>query len=400
MNKSVKDFGAFGDNSHDDTSFIQAAINWASASPGQTLYVPAGTYRIAGGLSKAAGSIGLTMSGDGMDASIFRFETAAGLQINGGSGTLCNAEISAIGFVGVATTVLVELQGMGGQRLRRCRFDTAAEGLRFHNGTTGNFTEYCVADTCDFTANCLLPVRYKRASGTDSFNGSGLVGQCTINSSSSGLVCQIDLNCRPYNAPFHAQIWGNGSCTVFANANTSLQVSFHGLISLERFAGTMTLATAATNFEIPFVGRVMSSNENIRWGALFTCDFLSLTASGGRQVNGGRYSKSQAMAKGANTVSLPYAMSGGAVTYLVHLTAANYDYRYEVKSFNGGQGGVAPITATFATFNAAGYGAPTFAINASQQLVVTNAAWPTSGVTLTVDCLQTGQTQDFPFISA
>ena len=42
---SVKDFGAVGDNSHDDTTNIQAAINYAN-SVGGDVYFPAGTYKI------------------------------------------------------------------------------------------------------------------------------------------------------------------------------------------------------------------------------------------------------------------------------------------------------------------------------------------------------------------
>ena len=41
---SVKDFGAVGDNSADDTSAIQTAVD--SLSYGQGLYFPAGTYKI------------------------------------------------------------------------------------------------------------------------------------------------------------------------------------------------------------------------------------------------------------------------------------------------------------------------------------------------------------------
>lgn len=42
---SVKDFGAVGDGQTDDTAAIQTAIN-TTAAAGQTLYFPAGTYRI------------------------------------------------------------------------------------------------------------------------------------------------------------------------------------------------------------------------------------------------------------------------------------------------------------------------------------------------------------------
>jgi hypothetical protein len=68
---SVKDFGAIGNGSTDDTVAIQAAIT-AVASTGQGLYVPAGTYKITSALS-STGS--LNMFGNGT-TSIFDFSSA------------------------------------------------------------------------------------------------------------------------------------------------------------------------------------------------------------------------------------------------------------------------------------------------------------------------------------
>lgn len=47
---SVKDFGAVGDDTHDDTTNIQAAINYANTIGGD-VYFPAGVYRITNGLT-------------------------------------------------------------------------------------------------------------------------------------------------------------------------------------------------------------------------------------------------------------------------------------------------------------------------------------------------------------
>jgi hypothetical protein len=47
---SVKDFGAVGNDSNDDTTSIQAAINYANTIGGD-VYFPAGTYRITNGLT-------------------------------------------------------------------------------------------------------------------------------------------------------------------------------------------------------------------------------------------------------------------------------------------------------------------------------------------------------------
>ena len=42
---NVKDFGAAGDGSTDDTAAIQDAIDWAYANGRQVIYMPSGQYR-------------------------------------------------------------------------------------------------------------------------------------------------------------------------------------------------------------------------------------------------------------------------------------------------------------------------------------------------------------------
>jgi hypothetical protein len=70
---SVKDFGAVGDNSADDTSAIQTAVD--SLSYGQGLYFPAGTYKITSEITLPT-SISFSFFGDGSRASTVRQATA------------------------------------------------------------------------------------------------------------------------------------------------------------------------------------------------------------------------------------------------------------------------------------------------------------------------------------
>jgi hypothetical protein len=73
---SVKDFGAVGNGSTDDTAAIQAAINSLGANTGGTIYFPAGTYRTTATLNCT--QRGVTLDGDGADASIIRAEQSTG----------------------------------------------------------------------------------------------------------------------------------------------------------------------------------------------------------------------------------------------------------------------------------------------------------------------------------
>jgi hypothetical protein len=81
---SVKDFGALGNGSRDDTADIQAAINAADAT-GTNLFFPAGTYIVSStGLlidGTSAGTVGFY--GAGMDATIIKNASGNVLRIKG-----------------------------------------------------------------------------------------------------------------------------------------------------------------------------------------------------------------------------------------------------------------------------------------------------------------------------
>ena len=89
---SVKDFGAVGDDTHDDTTNIQAAINYANTIGGD-VYFPAGIYKITNGLTinnsgDTADTFKASMYGD--SSSSARIHGMAGsydmLTITGGTG--------------------------------------------------------------------------------------------------------------------------------------------------------------------------------------------------------------------------------------------------------------------------------------------------------------------------
>jgi hypothetical protein len=84
---SVKDFGAVGDGTTNDTTAMQAAIT-AVATTGQSLYVPSGTYKITAALTSTGH---LNMFGDG-DTSVISFSTAT----LSGSGLTVSGSITAI----------------------------------------------------------------------------------------------------------------------------------------------------------------------------------------------------------------------------------------------------------------------------------------------------------------
>lgn len=69
---NVKDFGAKGNGTTDDTVAIQAALTYATAfSPARAVYLPSGTYVVTAKLSIPQGTVGFTLVGDGIGSSKF-----------------------------------------------------------------------------------------------------------------------------------------------------------------------------------------------------------------------------------------------------------------------------------------------------------------------------------------
>lgn len=71
---SVKDFGAIGNNTHDDTAAINAAYA-AAISSGNALYFPAGTYKVTSQLTFACSTTGVTIRGAGVGLSIINMQS-------------------------------------------------------------------------------------------------------------------------------------------------------------------------------------------------------------------------------------------------------------------------------------------------------------------------------------
>jgi len=67
---SVKDFGAVGDGTTDDTAAIQAAVNYCIPNQ-RRLYVPAGNYKTTASITHNLQSGSLYLFGDGNQASVF-----------------------------------------------------------------------------------------------------------------------------------------------------------------------------------------------------------------------------------------------------------------------------------------------------------------------------------------
>jgi hypothetical protein len=82
---SVKDFGAFGDATHDDFAAIQAATNYVVSIGGGSVYFPPGNYHISAPIVNAS-AVGVSFRGAGGTTTITNTATTTGVfSITGGT---------------------------------------------------------------------------------------------------------------------------------------------------------------------------------------------------------------------------------------------------------------------------------------------------------------------------
>jgi hypothetical protein len=313
---------------------------------------------------------------------------APALKFHGGSGQLSHAVAQDIQFAGNSTSIGVMFSGIGGVRAIRCKFGANAEGIEWHNEDTGSFTEYDVADNCEFTPACILKGRYKVTAGNNSFHGSGFLNRCTANHS-GGTVIQIDSGANVYNAPLDLQVWASATCTIVASAATVPKANFYGELTLEIASGIMTLASGNPVYFCGLVnatGVTTTTGANLLGGTFARVKTVCIHGDSSSSVTGFEKSYFTAMTTGANLIDSVLGTNNRFVN--LRFEGANYDYRYVVDVDHDGSGGAGYVTAPgtnaaptpYKALNTAGYGAPTFSVNTNGDLIATNAGWPASGV--------------------
>lgn len=225
----VTDYGAVGDDSTDDTTAFQAAIDRALAadrtSAGSartiTIRVPAGTYKVNGAITAAitSGTKLFNLIGDGPTVSVIKqYGTAVDtLHLNYTSSTSAKPLVEGIGFTcstATSGTAIKSTNGHGGT-VRRCQFALYREAVDAQSETDWTI-EDCEVVSTDGNASArgfLL--------GND-----GVVSNCKVTGSSSngiGVNC-IGTNCKVSNVVatgWSEGLKGSGNRTRFVNVDST-----------------------------------------------------------------------------------------------------------------------------------------------------------------------------------
>jgi hypothetical protein len=165
---NVKDFGALGDNSHDDTANIQAAIDYMNVRGKGTLFFPPGTYRVTEPIylirwnEYSGGSVNFV--GAGRDATILRGNIPGDLYSHAPT---------------IALLVNQDAAGVAGDANRWA----VLENLTIWNESTVP-TSYCFHSSGD-QLNLINNCRFKGLNGTNTIlsPGGGMhIGNCIYES--------------------------------------------------------------------------------------------------------------------------------------------------------------------------------------------------------------------------
>jgi hypothetical protein len=173
--------------------------------------------------------------------------------------------------------------------------------------------------------------------------------------------------------------------------------TFHGTITVE--AGdhaSQELSPALARGEDVFLAGNIVTWGYVNYGTLRTGTQVSALGPESGAANGQTFIREHPwtlrvpLTKGRNRVGR-IADSSGRLLY-VELFAAAYDFRLLLLAAHDGHGGqgLVRILTTVNSYDAAGFGAPQFSVEASGDLVVTNPSFPNAGVTAFIDVMPLG----------
>lgn len=362
-----------------DQAALQPLITQAQASGG-TVWLQPGNYYVTG-LSTTTSFNQPRIQGPGRDYCIVHgtSTTTPVFRFKGGSGAANGGGISDVQLTNPGGTCL-QIADATSTTYYRIVFDNSAVGVQFLSESTRAFCEFNVVYDSDFHSTVTLPVWYARTSGNESFHGSGIAGNTTINQSTSATksMIQVDAGCVPYQSPLEFTGFPKTTIAVINNQN-------NGGIRAPQFYGSIKLETIATNVPIGGGYRIHFDGIIEGFGSTGLNNGTLIETEKTYYNDGGVFVRRKPWVSTANNIgSAPtvVAQLEAGIGHLIDVTlvAPNYAYRYLLwvsSSPYDGNGSVT-VLGTHTINNTAGYGGATWLVSGGQ-LYITGSGYPSSG---------------------
>jgi hypothetical protein len=201
---NVKNYGALGNGTSDDTAFIQAAINAAPGTAGGGVVFPSGTYKVTSGLTFPASNIHLLGDGRGVSTINYTPSTGTCLKSSDQTVTRTGCVVSGLSFTGGGgSSVGIDWSGLSDGRIENSEISQFKTQFLIDGGV-GGATLYNTFDQVKIFANSAASgfngVVVKRSANAQTWIGcrfARLATQFSVgDATQTSLPNQIDLfNC-------------------------------------------------------------------------------------------------------------------------------------------------------------------------------------------------------------
>jgi len=371
----------------DNSNILQNIINWVCNHGYPIIKIPSGNYFLKNYIITPQAFKQPIIIGDNSQTTRLKYnnsQTSGIIIFKGGSGKIIQSCIQNLGFDGLDNTYAIEFQGCCGMTAKNCDFGKNLCGILFHNKDDNEFTELCVGDNCNFQAMCHRAIEYKKSGSQNSFHGSGLINNCTINQLTGETEPKILIgsSCLPYNAPLYAHLWLNTEPIIKNNGS-----------NISNFYGTLTFEISSTNVlnivpinsaTVYFSGFITSNNNNINHGNLIHCYKTIMYPNGTIDAERFKYQSTKQLTSGDNNIL--YCKPQQTLLVDIAVYGNNYDYSWTTlihKPINSASSeGSITILSKNRSFNQAEYGDFTLSFK-DNILILTNTNYPISGITCT-----------------
>ncbi|MGG3573851.1 hypothetical protein ABES80_15420 [Bacillus gobiensis] len=391
IQRSTEEFGVVGDGT-DETVKMQ---QWADSLNGSyaELVIPGYTIKITRPITFPSGFIQPIIKGVGFDSVI----DATGINnepafvFQGGSGSANGGDIGSFRIIGNDTTIGIEAIGVNTTVFRNIKFGRLKTGILLHNEFAGEFTEYVVAEHCDFQSACKTALEYKRTNGLDSFHGSGLGTGCTINQALSETEPKIKIGpgCLPYHSPLDINVWTRNSTPIVRNEG-HVNTNFYGDQKVEIIGRNVVELVDSTKNNVYICGHFMSFSDTSRLGRAIYCDRLATNEDGTISIIRKPYSKDFALTTGSNaTVKI-----NNNITAFINLLIIGpfYEFNYTLLMYGNplNDSAVVTVMSINRAFDQNNLGFPTLSTDSTGHLIITNPNFPASGFEAVISVNQIG----------